>query len=122
MGVGRLNVFVSVLWAKAPIRFCLKKNTKRRIFYHCCCRLVLVCLNVESSMDQSMCFFLSVFQTDVFRVGVWPDPSWLENPKLSNLTPDLMELQLSSLLPQFQSIWLEAGGSSRSRPSLRRLR
>ena len=57
------------------------------------------------------CFFYFLFFkcfSDVFRVGVWPDPSWLEDPELSNLTPDLTELQLSSLLPQFQNMYLAA--------------
>ena len=38
--------------------------------------------------------------SDVFKVGVWSDPSLLDDPEFSNLTPDLMGLQLfSSLLP-----------------------
>ena len=38
--------------------------------------------------------------SDVFKVGVWSDPGLLDDPEFSNLTPDLMELQLfSSLLP-----------------------
>ena len=44
--------------------------------------------------------------SDVFMVGVWSDPSWLDDPEFSKLTPDLKELQLSSLPPQFQNKYL----------------
>ena len=36
--------------------------------------------------------------SDVFKVGVCSDPSLLDDPEFSNLTPDLMELQLFSSL------------------------
>ena len=42
------------------------------------------------------CFFKCF--SDVFKVGVWSDPSLLDDPLFSNLTPDLMELQLFSSL------------------------
>ena len=69
------------------------------------CQLYIVQMNyaVESRSSrwgQIKCF------SDVFMVGVWSDPSWLDDPELSKLTPDLIELQLSSLLPQFQIMYL----------------
>ena len=69
------------------------------------CHLYIVQMNYaiesrSSRWDPIKCF------SDVFRVGVWSDPSWLDDPELSKLTPDLIELQLSSLLPQFQNKYL----------------
>ena len=110
-----MSVFAHVLWAEAPIRFCLKKNSKRRVFYHLGLQTLggsnysvscaVAVFKVESSMEQStfLLLLLLLFSkcfSDVFKVGVWSDPSFLNDPEFSNLTPDLMELQLfSSLLP-----------------------
>ena len=69
------------------------------------CHLYIVQMNYaiesrSSRWGQIKCF------SDVFMVGVWSDPSWLHDPELSKLTPDLIELQLSSVLPQFQNMYL----------------
>ena len=77
-------------------------------------------------MEQStFSFLLSLLFfkcfSDVFRVGVWSDLSLLDDPELSKLTPDLMDLQIfSSLRPQFQNMYLAAmSNCSRSHQMLR---
>ena len=69
------------------------------------CHLYIVQMNYAIESRSSRWDQIKFF-SDVFRVGVWSDPSWLDDPELSKLTPDLIELQLSSLLPQFQNKYL----------------